>query len=587
MMRYRSVATAIRAVSATSGLLAAQAALAQTPSNSCLFAPVVAVPGTYVGSTVGSTNDGVVNCGTAETSPDVWLKVTPEAAAGLVVATCGGATYDTVLSVHTACPATVANQLVCIDDSCGIQTQVTVPVAAGATYYIRVSGYSGDTGPFTIALSSIAPPPPPSRGPDVIVGDLNSVERYTASGGISAYAVGTTSCNIGDTDLLWIANNNQHPVIFQAMYRLRNGRFEQIGQSWLKHAFAAVNDGICGSCNGHLGQVLGVGCSDPYGSGLNGEQSLLGPKWQVNATSGNYPYPPANPSYSGTIARRLQVQTTDIDPMFNSGAMYFVEGQYITADDALAGNGLNNATYKRITFANVSANPVFAGTAVRGSPAIEAWKDVDPAVSEVHADYLESGVTARFIVAGKATDNGNGTWRYEYAAYNLNSHRSGRSFSIPVPPSATITNIGFRDVFYHSGDGMNGVTFDGTDWTASVAGGAITWATSTFEQNPNANALRWGTLYNFRFDCNIAPSSGAGVIGLFRPGSVGQPGLVLASGVPIPGCRADWNHDGVVDSQDFFDFVAGFFSNNADFNRNGVTDSQDFFDFLGAFFNGC
>jgi hypothetical protein len=54
-----------------------------------------------------------------------------------------------------------------------------------------------------------------------------------------------------------------------------------------------------------------------------------------------------------------------------------------------------------------------------------------------------------------------------------------------------------------------------------------------------------------------------------------------------PSCPGDYNNDGNVTSQDFFDFLTGFFANNADFNHDGTTNSQDFFDFLNAFFVPC
>ncbi len=60
---------------------------------------------------------------------------------------------------------------------------------------------------------------------------------------------------------------------------------------------------------------------------------------------------------------------------------------------------------------------------------------------------------------------------------------------------------------------------------------------------------------------------------------------------PVAGntCAADFNDDGQVNSQDFFDFLNDFFAQapSADFNDDGVVNSQDFFDFLNAFFAGC
>jgi hypothetical protein len=54
-------------------------------------------------------------------------------------------------------------------------------------------------------------------------------------------------------------------------------------------------------------------------------------------------------------------------------------------------------------------------------------------------------------------------------------------------------------------------------------------------------------------------------------------------------CFADFNCDGAVNSQDFFDFLNAFFASDpiADFNHDESINSQDFFDFLNAFFAGC
>jgi len=75
-----------------------------------------------------------------------------------------------------------------------------------------------------------------SAGADVIVGAIPNVSSYGAvtSGGVTtmAYAIGTTSCNIGTQPLEWFASpDNRHPFIPMNAFRYRNGRFEQIGMS--------------------------------------------------------------------------------------------------------------------------------------------------------------------------------------------------------------------------------------------------------------------------------------------------------------------------------------------------------------------
>jgi hypothetical protein len=69
----------------------------------------------------------------------------------------------------------------------------------------------------------------------------------------------------------------------------------------------------------------------------------------------------------------------------------------------------------------------------------------------------------------------------------------------------------------------------------------------------------------------------------------GEAVSVAVEEVVLPGCAADFNSDGRVDSQDFFDFVAAFLAGDprADTDGSGVVDSQDFFDFIVVFFGGC
>src|SRR5262245_30681026 len=83
-------------------------------------------------------------------------------------------------------------------------------------------------------------PPITTIGPDVVVGDLTGPQNYAADSTYDAYSVGTYSCNIGNNWLNWIETTNQHPVIGQNIYKMKvqadgTTRFEQIGQSWLKH----------------------------------------------------------------------------------------------------------------------------------------------------------------------------------------------------------------------------------------------------------------------------------------------------------------------------------------------------------------
>lgn len=361
-------------------------------------------------------------------------------------------------------------------------------------------------------------------GPDVIIGELPDTFSYGTQGatGIFAYDIGTESCNAGSANLDWFASTNRHPVIAQNVYRIKNGRFEQIGMSWVKHGFAALTGNACQiGCNGQGGSVLGVGCSDPYTFGINGLQGGLGPRSLINPATGAFPFPYSAPGFSGAIARRIQIAATDIDAALNPGAIYIGEGIYVTPDDALAGNAWNNASYRQIMFAGDAmrtSSYVSGSPTRRGKPAIYAWQEFDPSVVITPLDIPGDG---QVIIAQRVTEVGTDLWHYEFAIENLSSDRSIRAVEVGAIAAAMVSNVGFHAPTYHSGE-----PFESTPWTGGRTLSGVRWETSTFAANPNASALRWGTAYSFRFDSTQRPAAGSVQIDLFKPAVGGSPSSV-------------------------------------------------------------
>jgi hypothetical protein len=469
--------------------------------------------------------------------------------------------------------------------------------------------------------------PRANQFPDVIVSGVGSsasdILYYGTTGGISAYALGSVSCNIGTDVAIWIDNSTnqygaQHPVIGGQVYRLFDGRFEQVGTSWLKHGFCAADAPNCvslanpgtpnptyvnnGSCD-----WLGLYATDTYSAGLNGGQSYLGPRSEVNAWTGVFPYPYVLGAGGGhnCISKRLQIPKADLDiTTLYPGAQYFGEVVYVCTDEWERQRN-NNYSWRRLNIGNLQTaassgasntctgeqgrTMSFNGATVPKQAAIEAWKLADPTV---RISYVEVPNDGQVAVASKVTDRGNGTWRYEYAVMNLNSHRSVNSFSISKSASATvsITNVAQVIPRAHSGE-----VYSTTSWINSTAGDSVAWTTDAFSSNPNASAIRWSMLYNFRFISNMPPTAGMASLGLFRPAiqpgdddRLDVPGLDVPS-VPTNTCRQDFDNSGTLTVNDIFDFLNAWFVGDirADFDSNASLGVSDIFDFLAAWFAGC
>ncbi len=388
-------------------------------------------------------------------------------------------------------------------------------------------------------------------GPDVVVGDVIGLAQFgSASGGRVGLAVGTDACNFGTVDLNWFAlPNNDHPVIPQNMYRMSGGpnndqRFEQIGQSNVKHAFTALTQNLCQlGCNGVGGSRLGSGCSDPYSASLNAGPNLGSRAW-INPFTGAFPRgdsatPPNSHSghaHVGT-SHRILTNITDLAPADNPGALYYAEAQYVTPHEyawcqANPGqcNMYNNVSYRRY---NVSGTTSFSfspvGSTVREKIAVMAWPD-----ASFEQIRPVPGVDGIGTLAYKVTNPSPGVWHYEYAIHNQNLDRAIREFAVPIGSGVVIDDIGFHAPPQHPG-----WTFDGTagnagyseiPWAQDLSGGMMTWSTETFAQNPNANAIRWGTMYNFRFTSNRPPQVANATVGFYK---TGEP-ITVPVHVPTP-----------------------------------------------------
>ncbi|MFT7485951.1 MAG: hypothetical protein ACI9F9_001803 [Candidatus Paceibacteria bacterium] len=347
----------------------------------------------------------------------------------------------------------------------------------------------------------------------------NSMSSYGVASGIAAYSVASQSCNIGDQNLIWTSGDGTtHPVISQNVFRHQGRRFEHVGQSWLKHGFCALCESGCGSGVGSgCANVLRVGCADTYGSSLNDGKNG-GPKYTVDPVSGNHQHPDPSPVGNETTRGRLQISVPDVDPAQNAGAQYYVEGAYMHYEDHQLGNGGNNATWRKIKFAN-NASFTMTGDGVNHpqETIVYAWKDADNAVVIQDVNVMNEGganIHGYMQVASRVWDNGDGTWEYEYLIYNQSSTQGVQSFSIPYAGGATISNVWFNDVDYHSGEPQ-----DGTDWNMAEGASDLTWTCpETFAQNPNGNAINWGTGYTFGFVANAGPAAGTGSVDMFEPG---------------------------------------------------------------------
>ncbi|MDO8334799.1 MAG: hypothetical protein Q7T35_09045 [Nitrosomonas sp.] len=364
-----------------------------------------------------------------------------------------------------------------------------------------------------------------AAGPDVVVHKVENVQEWGRNAhGLIGITAGTDSCNLGTQALEWKQPpSNQHPVISLNLYRLHNNKMQQLGMSWVKHGFYATNASHCADVPGVPsrcdvppnadGQKLYPGCTDLYPGGLNANERMLGPRSKINPTTGIFDgtaqdltgYPP-----SLGIEKIILVEE---EQLLMAGARYFIESQYIAADDAAAGNAQNNLSYREV-IPTLSENTYYLNNKSDNiehlKPAIMEWQK-DGAKIEIVTTQETNQAKSYIYVASKSLPLSNGTYRYEYAIFNMNSDIGVQGIEVPAN-GIVASSVGFYAPKYH------GEIYSSDPWRDLSVAGVVSWQTEkTYSEDKNANAIRWGTTYNFWFESTSPPEIRESKISRFKP----------------------------------------------------------------------
>ncbi len=126
-------------------------------NDTCATATRILQDGTYNANTTLADQEGSSTCEFNPAGDVYWLFTSPTSGTA-TINTCGS-DFDTVLSIHSGCPATTANQITCNDQSFSCpnvnNSFLSFSATQGQTYIVRVVGWAGLRG--NVVLNVDAP----------------------------------------------------------------------------------------------------------------------------------------------------------------------------------------------------------------------------------------------------------------------------------------------------------------------------------------------------------------------------------------------------------------------------------------------
>lgn len=504
------------------------------PNDACANAAPLISGATVTGSTTCATPDGTATCGSSNATRSVWYHYVAPCTGMAAVHTCGS-TYDTVLSVYTGtCSALtqLPGSQGCNDDASAdpcagsVRSYIAFPATAGQTYYIRVSGFSGGTGAYSLTL---VPPAPPSN--DACATPLTIANGNHSFDTRCATTDGTSSsdCAVGDSN-------------------------DVTNDLWYNYTASCTGTLTVSTCNGanFNTRIAIYSAADPCNSTTPRACADDATGCGDNTTQVSLPVMAGEMlrirvgGHNGAVGTgALTVSCDTICPP--SSPDTFVTRTYgITGTASGVPHSwcitVFNDNVEQCRFCDYSITPILASEST----------DVEMVAAFVNA-INSYGFTTEQIEANQIT----------VFDENLQMEVLTKAFKIQM--ANPVGYYGFT----------LGVGADGSETGVNSSGLAcdpVTTETCYF--NPGVQQVTTQGL-----DCNNNDRDDA--LDIFLGISLD----LNNDGIPDEcACPCNWNNDAEVTSQDFFDFLTSFFDGNADINADGITSSQDFFDFLACFF---
>ncbi|GJM09138.1 MAG: hypothetical protein DHS20C11_14140 [Lysobacteraceae bacterium] len=350
-------------------------------------------------------------------------------------------------------------------------------------------------------------PTDPGFEADVGLVSINSVQQTAESGGLVAATPSATLVNEGTADVPWWTkfddgnppyNNDQHPFLVWSMYKLKDGRLDQVGFSEVKHAFFTVNTAC--DCSG--GHILWLGCEDTYGVGTNESRGSLGFRQFIDpdkgiwrrcgsawddspvpgvgqcagevSGDGNSDAPPTGDAYD----RRMTMLSSDVsDP----DAEYLFQAWYVVRDDINIFNTMG--------FRGVDPSQSFTWTNGAGltpysdGPVFDYWIPATKGTSTQINALVPTGGAGSMKLGVNVVVEGD-MFRYNYALMAFDFNGEVSHVEIPGGLGAAFSDYQFAAPYAATT----------ADWTADLTDNVFAFAPTVAEDN-----LKWGRMVTFSF----------------------------------------------------------------------------------------